>query len=353
MGEETSRLEKEKVLVEFETGKMPQILVGTANKQVERLDEEPKLSVISPSMNLGRFLEDTIWSVANQTFRGFEHIVIDGDSTDDTLAILKRYPHIKWISEKDSGYLEALRKGLALARGKYVMQCAVSDGYINSGWFQRCVDVLDADPEVSLVWGFPQYLTEDGKLGDISYPQFHHALPPQKYDFFVYWLRTCFWLPEGNFCVRKEVLDKCFPPFPGSPRDLEPWLEFNYNFNSLGYLPYHVPVVANFGRTHENQLGQRERERRVGQRKLEGYLKKVRRYRWKLMTGMATHVYRDGAHTILPMNFSVKRFRRAYLGFMANCAVALAREHLSFTFLIRVKRRICRMVRYCVRDREV
>lgn len=301
---EISIVEKEKVQAELEIGKTPEILIKTVDERVEKSEDMPKLSVISPSMNLARFLEETIRSVVNQSFRDFEHIVIDGGSTDETLTILKCYPHIKWISEKDSGYLEAMRKGLAIARGKYVMNCAVSDGYLDKDWFQRCVDVLDTQPEVSLVWGFPQYLTEDSKLGDISYPQFHHSLPPQKYEFLSFWLETSFYLPEGNFCVRKEVFDKCLPAFDGFPEYLDVWLEFNYNFNSLGYVPYHIPVGANFGRTHENQRGQWERESGLIQRRLEAYFKKVRHYRWKLLTGMGTHVYRDGAHNSLPVQFS-------------------------------------------------
>ncbi len=341
--EEISTLKKAKASVEFEIGKKPTILLNT-DERIEKNEEIPILSIISPSLTLARFLEETILSVANQSFRGFEHIVIDGGSTDETLEILKRYPHIKWISEKDSGYLEAVRKGLAIARGKYVMQCCVSDGYLDRDWFKRCVEVLEADPEVSLVWGFPQYLTEDSKLGDISYPQFHHSPPPQKYEWLSYWLKTKFWLPEGNFCVRKEVLDKCFPAFERFPESLDAWLEFNYNFNSMGYLPYHIPVVANFGRTHENQRGLREKESGLLRRRLTAYFIKVMIYRWKLLAGVVTHVYRDGTHDILPIKFSNEKFRRDYIVFIAGHVIALAKKYLPNTILTNAKKIYRRVV---------
>src|SRR6266404_5619570 len=70
----------------------------------------PTLTIITCSFNTGKFLEDTIRSIANQSFRNFEHLVIDGGSTDDSLSILKKYPHIKWISEKYQGYPDAFWK---------------------------------------------------------------------------------------------------------------------------------------------------------------------------------------------------------------------------------------------------
>ena len=71
--------------------------------------KNPIVSVVTPSLNHGRFLRDTIESIATQTFREFEHIVIDGGSTDETCDILEEYPHIKWISEEDDDVLELLR----------------------------------------------------------------------------------------------------------------------------------------------------------------------------------------------------------------------------------------------------
>ena len=82
--------------------------------------KSPTISIISPSLNLGRFLEPTIQSILNQSYTDYEHIVVDGGSTDNTLPILKKYPNIRWISEKDSGYQDALIKGMKMARGKYI-----------------------------------------------------------------------------------------------------------------------------------------------------------------------------------------------------------------------------------------
>lgn len=84
-------------------------------------------SIITPSFNQGQYIEETIRSVLNQTFRDYEYIVIDGGSTDNTLEILSRYKsHItKIISEKDYGQSDAINKGFKIANGELV-------GWINS-----------------------------------------------------------------------------------------------------------------------------------------------------------------------------------------------------------------------------
>ncbi len=68
-------------------------------------------------MNQGAFIEETIESVLRQDYRRIEHIVVDGGSTDETLEILQRYSHLRWISEPDLGQADALNKGFAMANG--------------------------------------------------------------------------------------------------------------------------------------------------------------------------------------------------------------------------------------------
>ena len=85
----------------------------------------PKVSVITPSFNQAQFIEETIRSVQRQSGVEVEHIVVDGGSTDGTVDILRKYPHLIWISEQDNGQSDALNKGLALASGEII-------GWLNS-----------------------------------------------------------------------------------------------------------------------------------------------------------------------------------------------------------------------------
>ncbi|RYG09505.1 MAG: glycosyltransferase [Chitinophagaceae bacterium] len=88
----------------------------------------PKLSVITIVYNNVRDIERTINSIINQTFTSIEYIVIDGKSTDGTLEVIEKYKTriSKIVSEPDKGIYDAMNKGLALAKGDYVL-------FMNSG----------------------------------------------------------------------------------------------------------------------------------------------------------------------------------------------------------------------------
>lgn len=76
------------------------------------------VSVVTPSLNQAQYLPEAIESVRAQTHPEVEHVVVDGGSTDETLGILERYEHLRWVSEPDRGQSHALNKGFALARGE-------------------------------------------------------------------------------------------------------------------------------------------------------------------------------------------------------------------------------------------
>ena len=287
-----------KIAIE-KTSLIPEFVLKPIHQNLQDKSNEPKLSVIATSLNLGRFLEETINSIQNQTCKEYELIVIDGASTDNTLDILKAHPEIRWISEKDSCYTEAFWKGLNMARGKYVMQCCVSDGYLDNQWFERCVKILDSDLETSVVWGFPQYLTEDSHLGPVSYPQFFYHMAPQKHSFFLHWLNTAFWLPENNFCARKIVWEQCYPVLSERKPELNEYLEFNYRFHLNGFLTYHIPVIASFGRTHKNQKGAIVENVGLEKIRLDSYFHKVNKFREQLVSRSVIHHFRNGNGDLL------------------------------------------------------
>ncbi len=112
----------------------------------------PLFSVITPSFNQAAYIEDTIRAVLWQGIPSFEHIVVDGGSTDGTLEILQRYPHLRWISEPDKGQSDALNKGLRLARGEIVAWIN-SDDFHLPGAFQAVSDWFAAHPRERLVMG--------------------------------------------------------------------------------------------------------------------------------------------------------------------------------------------------------
>lgn len=94
---------------------------------------ETRLTVVTVVRNGGRFLAQTVDSVLNQTFPGIEYVVIDGASTDGTLAIIESYDSDidYWLSEPDSGIADAMNKGISRSRGEYIL-CLHADDYLSS-----------------------------------------------------------------------------------------------------------------------------------------------------------------------------------------------------------------------------
>lgn len=77
----------------------------------------PLISIITITYNAAKVLPPTVDSIMAQSFRDFEHIVVDGASTDDTLAIARRNPSARILSEPDRGLYDAMNKGLHLPGG--------------------------------------------------------------------------------------------------------------------------------------------------------------------------------------------------------------------------------------------
>lgn len=90
--------------------------------------EQPSLSIITVVYNNVRDIERTIQSVIGQTYPHIEYVVVDGQSTDGTVDVIKRYDTqiSRWVSEPDKGIYDAMNKGLAMATGDYVL-------FMNSG----------------------------------------------------------------------------------------------------------------------------------------------------------------------------------------------------------------------------
>jgi glycosyltransferase involved in cell wall biosynthesis len=115
-----------------------------------------KISIVTPSFNSVGTIRATLDSVASQTYPNVEHIVMDGGSTDGTLEILKQYPRVTWISEKDEGHYHAMDKGTRMASGEVVAILNADDCY-RPGILAEVASAFEGHKE----W--------DGLFGDIVY----------------------------------------------------------------------------------------------------------------------------------------------------------------------------------------
>lgn len=119
----------------------------------------PKISVVTPTYNCAQYLRRCIESVLAQNYPNFEHIIIDGASKDETLAILKKYPHLRWISEPDSGEAEALNKGLRMVTGEIVGWLNADDRYIEDT-FYKVVEEMRLAEGMDLIYGKTIFIDE-------------------------------------------------------------------------------------------------------------------------------------------------------------------------------------------------
>jgi glycosyltransferase involved in cell wall biosynthesis len=113
----------------------------------------PRITVVTPSLNQGQFLEETIQSVIAQRYPNLEYIIIDGGSTDNSVAIIKRYEHhlAYWVSEPDAGQSAAINKGFAMATGDILAWLNSDDMYM-MGALAHIAAVL-ADAYRGLIFG--------------------------------------------------------------------------------------------------------------------------------------------------------------------------------------------------------
>jgi glycosyltransferase involved in cell wall biosynthesis len=127
--------------------------------------DTPFVSIVTPSFNQGRFLDDCIASVQRQTYREVEHVIADGGSTDETLDVLGRAPpHVRWTSEPDRGQADAINKAYAQASGDIVGWLNSDDAYFDRRAIAGAVDVFARRPEVDLVYGHAALVGADNEV---------------------------------------------------------------------------------------------------------------------------------------------------------------------------------------------
>lgn len=300
-----------------------------------------KISVICTAFNAGPHMKDTLKGVISQTYKDWELLVMDGGSKDGTVEMVKEYsardPRVKLHSEPDEGALHAYEKGLAIAAGDFLVFTCGQDFFSDSQWFSDAIKVLNTDKQVSLVWALGRGITEDGKdVGtNASYAHFverrgkfktaailvgksldiakdlifadrdrrkfllrkifsksaplrvqsitatglMEGNPPQKEDWFFYWLKTGLMFPDQCIMVSKKAYVECASRYKLGSRRVNSFGDFIFNFNTHGYLAYCIPKYVGYGLLHASSSGNRAaRELYI---EAEKYLDMVQAFREK------------------------------------------------------------------------
>jgi glycosyltransferase involved in cell wall biosynthesis len=119
---------------------------GRYLKGENKAQESPLVTIITICRNVSLTLDKTIQSVIEQTYPNIEYIIIDGDSTDGTLDIIKNYEeHIDfWISEPDDGPADAINKGFTVCNGEFIFLLNADD-FVKSDFISNAIESIDED----------------------------------------------------------------------------------------------------------------------------------------------------------------------------------------------------------------
>lgn len=129
----------------------------------------PKISIITPNYNGGKFLEETIKSVLGQNYPNLEYIIIDGGSTDNSIEIIKKYEDqlSYWVSELDNGLYHAVQKGFDKSSGEIMAWLNSDDLYHKKSLF-IVSELFNEFSEINWLQGIPTIFDEKGRTVSVS-----------------------------------------------------------------------------------------------------------------------------------------------------------------------------------------
>ena len=159
-----------------------------------------RISIITVSYNSAITIRDTLNCIASQDYPYIEHIIIDGQSSDETLEIVKEFPHVsKIISEKDRGLYDAMNKGIKAATGDVIGILNSDDVYAHSSVLSNVMRLFEI-VETDSIYGDLQYVKADNITKVVRTWQSGKF---KRSNFYYGWMP-----PHPTFFVRREVYDK-------------------------------------------------------------------------------------------------------------------------------------------------
>lgn len=158
-----------------------------------------KISIITACYNSSATIGDTLKSVALQDYAYIEHIIVDGASTDDTLKIVGKFPHVSTIiSEQDNGIYDAMNKGINIAQGDVIGILNSDDVYTNKNVISEVMKRFEHS-DIDVVYADLQYV-HYSDLNKIT--RTWHSGAFSKKKFYFGWMP-----PHPTFFVRKTVYE--------------------------------------------------------------------------------------------------------------------------------------------------
>lgn len=213
------------------------------------MNDQPLVSIVSPSLNQAETISRMLRSVREQTYPNIEHIVADGGSTDGTLEILRETEPgsaLRWSSEPDSGMYAAINKGFSRANGEILAYLNTDDSYFP--WtVETAVGALQAHPDAGFVYGDLLVLWADGNLQLDFHSPFRLA-----------YLRRHAFLAQPTVFFRRSVWEELGP--------------FDESLQLLGDCEYWMRIAGRFPGRKVNEVLALQREHPAAKRYVHGKL---------------------------------------------------------------------------------
>lgn len=201
------------------------------------MKSQPLFTIITSTLNSASTLERCLDSVAAQTWPGFEHLILDGASSDTTLSIVQSYTESYSLrlacSEPDSGIYQAWNRGLQQARGQWILFLGSDDYLLAPDGLERVASMLSGNPELS---------NKTFLFADTETPFPSTNWGAYKDRFLLNWLRGATPLPTSIFTSRR-VFDQghCFDESYRICADHKFYTQHNFHVNAA-YIP--IPLVS-------------------------------------------------------------------------------------------------------------
>jgi glycosyltransferase involved in cell wall biosynthesis len=202
----------------------------------------PLISIVTPSFNQVSFIGEALESVRLQNVEHYEHLVIDGLSTDGTVDLLRRQAtnrkqqSLFWTSERDSGQSEALNKGFRQAKGEIIGWLNSDDRY-RAGCFEHLVLAFEENPEVDIFYGDYLMVDEAGNVLEIR--------REIEFNAFVLLYHRILYIPTTATFFRRRIFEE--GNWLDERLQYAMDLEFFIRLSKRGYRFKHIPqLLAEF-----------------------------------------------------------------------------------------------------------